>query len=377
MFASRPALRWVVPAGVLAATFAIGLGGSLLNADAAGSLPPRTAGQLLVDVQEAAVDGFSGTVVQRADLGIPALPSIQGGGPMGGGDTELQSLVSGSHTLRVWYGGPTKTRIALLGTLGESDIINNGRDVWTWSSRENAATHIRLPASPDKAKDKQDLPTDLPKTPQEAAERTLAALDPTTKVTTSGTGRVAGRDVYELILTPRDTSSLVGQIRLALDGENKIPLRVQVFPKSSGEPAFEVAFTQVSFVQPGEEQFTFKPPAGVKVTEETAPSDTGKREHATPEKPEKQGPPDGMRVIGKGWTSVLVAKTGSTPSASGGDGPEDALGGYLTSLPRASGSWGSGYLLKGKLFTALLTDDGRLVAGLVTPERLYAVAAQK
>ncbi len=151
MFASRPALRWVVPAGVLAATFAIGLGGSLLNADAAGSLPPRTAGQLLVDVQEAAVDGFSGTVVQRADLGIPALPSIQGGGPTGGGDTELQSLVSGSHTLRVWYGGPAKTRIALLGTLGESDIINNGRDVWTWSSRENAATHLRLPATPDNA----------------------------------------------------------------------------------------------------------------------------------------------------------------------------------------------------------------------------------
>lgn len=375
MFASRPALRWVVPAGVLAATFAIGLGGSLLNADAAGSLPPRTAGQLLVDVQEAAVDGFSGTVVQRADLGIPALPSIQGGGPTGGGDTELQSLVSGSHTLRVWYGGPAKTRIALLGTLGESDIINNGRDVWTWSSRENAATHLRLPATPDNAdKAPKDLPTNLPKTPQEAAERTLAALDPTTKVTTSGTGRVAGRDVYELILIPRDTSSLVGQIRLAVDGENKIPLRVQVFPKSSGEPAFEVAFTQVSFDRPGEEQFTFKPPAGVKVTEETVPSDAGKQERPTPE---KQGPPDGMNVVGKGWTSVLVARTGSTPSAGGEDDAEGALGGYLTSLPRASGSWGSGYLLKGKLFTALLTDDGRLIAGLVTPERLYAVAAQK
>ncbi len=183
--------------------------------------------------------------------------------------------------------------------------------------------------------------------------------------------------MYELILTPRDTSSLVGQIRLAVDGENKIPLRVQVFPKGSGEPAFEVAFTQVSFDRPGEEQFTFKPPAGVKVTEETVPSDAGKHEQAMPEKLEKQGPPDGMNVVGKGWTSVLVAKTGSTPSAGGEDNAEGALGGYLTSLPRASGSWGSGYLLKGKLFTALLTDDGRLIAGLVTPERLYAVAAQK
>jgi outer membrane lipoprotein-sorting protein len=368
VFASRPALRWVVPAGVMAATFAIGLGGSLLNADAAGSLPPRTAGQLLVDVQEAVVDGFSGTVVQRADLGIPALPSIQGGP---NGDTELQSLVSGSHTLRVWYGGPAKSRIALLGTLGESDIITNGRDVWTWSSKQNEATHFRLPAAPDRKK--QDLPTDLPKTPQEAAERTLAALDPTTKVTTDGTGRVAGRDVYELILTPRDTSSLVGQIRLALDGEHKIPLRVQVFPKSSGEPAFEVAFTQVSFAEPGAEQFTFKPPPGVKVTEETLPAGPGPRDG----KPEPKGdePKDGAKVVGKGWTSVLVANTG-TPGA-GEDNGESPLAGYLTSLPRASGTWGSGYVLKGKLFSAMLTDDGRLVAGLVTPERLYAVAAQK
>jgi outer membrane lipoprotein-sorting protein len=364
VFASRPALRWVVPAGVLAATFAIGLGGSLLNADAAGSLPPRTAGQLLVDVQEAAVDGFSGTVVQRADLGIPALPSIQGGPT---GDTELQSLVSGSHTLRVWYGGPGKTRVALLGTLGESDIINNGRDVWTWSSRQNEATHLRLPAAPDKAKAQEDLPTDLPKTPQEAAERTLAALDPTTKVTTSGTGRVAGRDVYELILTPRDTNSLVGQIRLAIDGENKIPLRVQVFPKATGEPAFEVAFTQVSFEEPGEEQFTFKPPAGVKVTEEKVSEDSHQR------LPEPRAKQDGVDVVGKGWTSVLVAQTGSP----GAEDTASGLGSYLASLPRVSGSWGSGYLLRGKLFTALMTDDGRLIAGAVTPERLYAVAAEK
>ena len=38
------------------------------------ALPPRTAAQLLVDVQTARLDGLSGTVVQRADLGLPALP---------------------------------------------------------------------------------------------------------------------------------------------------------------------------------------------------------------------------------------------------------------------------------------------------------------
>ena len=32
--------------------------------------------------------------------------------------------------------------------------------------------------------------------------------------------RVAGRDVYELVLTPRTEDTLVGEIRFAIDGEN-------------------------------------------------------------------------------------------------------------------------------------------------------------
>ena len=44
----------------------------------------------------------------------------------------------------------------------------------------------------------------------------------------------------------------------------------------------------------------------------------------------------------------------------------------LRVLPRVSGTWGSGHLLKGTLFSALLTDDGRVVVGAVAPEALYA-----
>ena len=47
------------------------------------------------------------------------------------------SLLSGTHTLRVWYAGPDQARVALLGTLGETDVITNGTDVWIWSSQDN------------------------------------------------------------------------------------------------------------------------------------------------------------------------------------------------------------------------------------------------
>ena len=105
------------------------------TATAERKLPPRTAEQLLVDVQQARVDGLSGTVIQRANLGIPEIPGRRRD------SSELTSLVSGTHTLRVRYSAPDKARLAVLGTYGETDVIHNGKDLWIWSSRDQAATH--------------------------------------------------------------------------------------------------------------------------------------------------------------------------------------------------------------------------------------------
>ncbi len=48
----------------------------------------------------------------------------------------------------------------------------------------------------------------------------------------------------------------------------------------------------------------------------------------------------------------------------------------MNSLPKVSGSWGSGHLLTSALFSALITDDGRVLAGAVAPEKLYEVAGK-
>jgi hypothetical protein len=47
----------------------------------------------------------------------------------------------------------------------------------------------------------------------------------------------------------------------------------------------------------------------------------------------------------------------------------------LKSLPAVSGAWGSGHLLRGPLFSAVLTDDGRLAVGAVAPQMLYDALA--
>ncbi|RKR91170.1 outer membrane lipoprotein-sorting protein [Micromonospora pisi] len=375
VFKNRPALRWLVPVAATAVVIGGGAAIGTLGAAADPALPPRSAAQLLVDLQTAQVDGFSGTVVQRADLGLPALASLAGSG-----SSDLTALASGTHTLRVWYAGPDRARVALLGTLGESDFVRNGADLWTWRSQDNTATHYTLPGTagqgPGTATGK--IPAGLPSTPQEAADQALAAIDPSTEVTVGRAATIAGRHAYELILRPRDTTSLVDQIRVAIDSREHVPLRFEVFAAGTEKPAFEMAFTQVDFDRPGDSHFTFNPPPGTQVTEGT--------DHPVRQKPRgDSAAPDGLSTVGTGWTTVLVGRPpaggatgpalGGAPAAGAANGaPAELMNGLLDAFPKVSGDWGGGRLFTTKLVNVLLLDDGRVLAGAVTPQRLYEVA---
>lgn len=378
VFTTRPAVRWLVPAATALAVIGGGVVLRTAVASAEPTLPARTAAQLLTDLQSAELDGLSGTVVQHADLGLPALPL-----PGGEGSAEFTSMLSGDHTLRVWYSGPDKARVALLGTLGESDVIRSGQDVWTWSSRTKTATHRKLTAHEPTDRTgtaPKRLGTGAPTTPQEAADQALAAIDPSTVVTTAGSARVAGQAAYELVLAPRDTASLIGQVRLAIDAAHRVPLRVQVFGRGASKPAIEVAFTSVTFTRPDAGQFRFTPPPGATVKEESATAghapDAAQIDGAKPDAARAPGPHP--VVIGAGWTSVIAARTATSAAAKPGADPTAQLGqlaGLMERLPAVNGSWGSGRLLTGKLFSVLMTDDGRVLAGAVSPERLYQAAA--
>lgn len=352
-------LRWGVPVAAAAAVAVVASG--VLTAEADPPLPAKTAGQLLVDVQGAKVAGLSGTVEQNSDLGLPSLPDMGGAG----GGSDLTSLLTGSHTLRVWYAGQDRQRVALLGSLGETDVVHNGADAWLWSSETNSATHYRVPAGAKGEVEK--LPPGV--TPQRAAETALAALDPSTKVSTDGTRAVAGRDAYELVLSPKDNRSLVGQVRIAVDAETSVPLRVELYPRSTGDgPAFSVGFTSVDFEVPGDEQFRFSPPPGVTVTEGVLPAG-GKPTAADRAQAERAA--GAIRTVGTGWTTVVVI-----PGGAGDRATDSPAGAFLEQLPQVSGSWGSGRLLTSALVSALLTDDGKVLVGAVSPDLLYAAAAK-
>ena len=264
--------RWAVPAGAVAAVGVVIAGSTLAGAaQAAPRLPARSTAQLLaaVDARSALPSALQATVQETANLGLPALPGSSAADPLSG-----LSLLSGTHTFRVWYDGPTRVRIAIPVSVGEADLRRNGRDVWIWDSRTNQATHVVLPAGSD-AGPAQETPVPSAPTPQQVARQILAAVGTTTTVGLQSNLTVAGRAAYQLSLAPKDSRSLIGQVRIAIDAEYSLPLQVQIFARGASSPAFSVGYTSLSFTRPDPSNFPFTPPPGAKVKTVTAPAPDG------------------------------------------------------------------------------------------------------
>src|SRR4051794_7323130 len=354
----RRRLRWLVPAAAVAAVGVAVVGRPIL-AGASPGLPERTPAEVLGAVTSAGTQPFSGTIVETASLGLPSLPQLAGEGP-----ASLTSLVSGSHTARVWYDGPERVRFALLGPLAETDVVRNATDLWLWESTRREVQHVRLPAnSVGRPAGPRPIASLLPSTPPDIAQRALAAVDPTTRVTVDGTARVAGRAAYELVLAPKDTRSLVSQVRIAVDAKTSLPLRVQVYAKDSTSPAFESGFTSVSMSRPSAAEFRFSTPPGATVKQSGPPGLPSRAAaHAGSQEP---------TVIGKGWTAVVLFPGTSIDDLVGG-GPGAAL---LHSLKSVHGTYGSGRILQTKLLSVLALDDGQVLVGAVAPSVLEEAAA--
>lgn len=434
--------RWAVPAVALLATAGVIAGTTMAGAQAAPSLPARSAAQLLADLQRTTGPGpMSATIQETANLGLPALP---GSAETGSG----LSLLSGTHTFQLWYADPAHVRVAQQVQLGETDTRVNGRQIWLWNSKTQTATHVVLPrlghrsfssvsGGPGEGSSayRSELRWDGPApTPQQAARRFLALVGPTTTVAVQRNVSVAGQDAYQISLAPKDSRSLFGQIRIAIDARRFYPLRVQVFARGSASPAFQVGYTSITLGRPAASNFTFTPPPGAKV-KTVSPSASpagppGWRGYMPGQRgwrgwPPKQGPhgslfakpspppnPGGPllqdrpfngllrpSVMGKGWLSVLVLRPGwpssgdmdlstwtsgatvhaaSDPAGqvSSGNGPGTPI---LRALLRAAtpvhGSWGSGRLLHTSLVNVLIDRNGSILIGAVSPSVLYADAA--
>jgi outer membrane lipoprotein-sorting protein len=352
----RRLLRWapaiVVPAAIAAGVIVVPL------AAGAADLPVKSPSDVLRLVAASDTRTFSGTVEQSSELGLPSLPStVSGGaGSASGSSSDEQSvleLLTGDHTAKVYVDGADKQRVQVLDQLAERDAVRNGSDVWLYDSKADSATHVTLPQHDAAAP--ESTPTPLATTPQALAERFLAAVDPSTAVTLAQPSSVAGRDAYTLVLTPRTDATLVGSVRIAVDGATGIPLQVQAFARGASSPAFEAGFTTFSTDRPSADLFSFTPPKGATVTEQSVPQRPAERSSAAHAKP---------TVSREGWAGIVTLAAGTAPAAL----TADPLFAQLTQ------SVDGGRALSTSLVSVLVTTDGRVLAGAVPVSALQAAA---
>ncbi|MFE7840693.1 outer membrane lipoprotein carrier protein LolA [Streptomyces sp. NPDC057474] len=422
----RKAARYVVPVtvlGVAAAT--IGLVPAF-----AGSgdpdLPKISAQELIEKIAASDVEQVSGTVKITTDLGLPDLGGLAGGlasqAPSGGDggsaadpSAKLLELASGTHTLRVATDGPDKQKLSLLDDAAEYSVIHNGDDLWAYDSASNEVYHATdagegkdREGEGGKGKHAPDASEDVPATPQKLAEEALKAVDDTTSVTVDGTAQVAGRDAYKLVIKPKQSGSTVGAISIAVDAKTGLPLKFTLTPTSGGAAVVDAGFTKVDFGKPSASTFDFTPPKGAKVTEadeveksgdhesgfgDSAFEESGKNGASKDGKGLKEGKGlkgsegsgeefasglDGLKTIGKGWSTIAEFDSGAEGGMPTGDGDSSGdarVDGFLNSLgDQVKGEFGSGTVFKTRLINVLFTEDGKVYAGAVTKDALVKAA---
>ncbi|MFD7047869.1 outer membrane lipoprotein carrier protein LolA [Streptomyces mirabilis] len=392
----RKAARYVVPVavvGVAAAT--IGLVPALADSGDP-SLPKITAEQLIEKIAKSDVQQLSGTVKVSTDLGLPSLGGLESGmlsgvtkgsgGSSADPQSKLMELASGTHTVRVAADGPDKAKVSVLENAAEYSIIHNGNDVWAYDSKSNEVYHSTAPAA---EKGQEKAPKDVPTTPKQLADEALKSVDDTTSVTVDGTAQVAGRDAYKLLIKPKQSGSTVGAITVAVDAKTGVPLKFTLVPTSGGAAVVDAGFTQVAFTKPAASTFDFTPPKGAKVTEgkdskgskdlKDSKDFKGSKDSKAPESAPSRGDLgkglDGLKTVGKGWSTIAEFDTGGQGMPSGSSSQGGNVSGFLNSLgDHVKGKFGSGTVFSTRLVNALITDDGKVYAGAVTKDALVKAA---
>ena len=286
---SRTRLIAITAAMVVLALVGIGV----VRASDPSSLPPIEADRLLASTATTLSNPItiSGDVQTRLDLGLPDVPAGLGG--QGG----ALAMLSGTQRFRVWH-SIDGLRLAHITQVSERDLVVNHDEAWWWDAAEMRATRVRfsdlrdiLPPMPagaitgsggddQRARALAQGAAAMAADPVTAARRAIEAVAPYASVSVEGADEVAGRAVYDLVLTPLSDRTLIGSIEMSIDAETSVPLRFEVFARATGEAAMSAGFTSVSYDPIDRDVFEFTPPVGAEVIDGL--EGIGRFDHARP-----------------------------------------------------------------------------------------------
>lgn len=377
------------------------------QATAVTDLPDKTAAEMLAMINTDENIAFSGRVIKRADLGLPPMnlvPDISQSMvdsmaerlpeemaefiPQASIEGELAlalEFLAGTHRANLYVDGPTRARLQVLDLLSERNFIRNGKDLWFYDAAKSKVTHTEIDLARE-ARAKEDVktwilanPSEFPfdvTSPAAAAEYFLSEADATTNFAVDEDARIAGRDAYQLVMTPKSKGSLVESVKFGIDAQTGLPLAVRVQAVGQADPAFEVAFEIISFETPAASLFEFTPPQGSivekidgaelekKLMEKASQKDLDLTTRELTPDVKKELEAEVERLKNEGWSAVASIPAGEIPSEFLTELRSNRL--YEELTRKVEG----GRIFSTALFNILFTDDGAIFAGAVTAEKL-------
>ncbi|MFQ1001022.1 sigma-E factor regulatory protein RseB domain-containing protein [Modestobacter sp. SSW1-42] len=238
------ARRWAAVGGGVAVLLALP---SLI-----GALPASDAGTPAADLRRAALAStgvaFTGYAQAAGGLALPVGEQLTG----------VADLLSDRTTMRTWYRGVGDWRVDVVTPTGETGVHADAGGTWTWDYVAGAATR-----TPDTA---LALPTAPDLLPSELGRRLLSEAGDA-ELSRFGADRVAGRDALGLRVVPAEEAASVGRVDVWVDAASGLPLRVQVFGHSGGEPAVDSSFLEVELTTPPAEIVDFAVPPAATIRE--------------------------------------------------------------------------------------------------------------
>jgi outer membrane lipoprotein-sorting protein len=371
-----------------------------LSAAASPVLPVKTTAEVIALMGHAPLVQYAGEVTKTANLGLPAInlvPTVSQASvnqmkktlpkamsdfipkaSVSGNLATVLGFLAGSQEANVFYNSPVLARVQILDQMSERDLVVNGGDVWFYDALQQTVLHASAnPFGPIPSSDTfvnvlsqgiAALPIGVA-VPSTVATFVVTRLASSTQLRLGATTVVAGRDAYQLVLTPRAVGTLVKSVVIAVDAQFGLPLAVTVNARHQNSPAFSLRFNTIHFGPNDPSLFAFTPPEGATVssvglpaTAVTSVSDA----FATVRGLARTAQTQVRSLASRGWATVVhVPETAAQQRAI----TALATTHYFRTLTKPVTG---GRVFSTALFNVLFTNRGQIYVGAVTIPSLLA-----
>ena len=245
------------------AVVALVIGVAVAGAGQSDPLPEISAPDLLAKMAQAdGVTAVSGEIAWQNGL----FGDLSAANAMG--HLPAQSPLTSSGSGRIWV-SEAGAKVESQGSGGDQVVVVDkaARTAWVFDYAQNTVKRVVVTGQ---------APAGTPPPAPDATLMTpemigvyLQQVARFATVEVAGQTKVAGRDAYQLRMTPVATDTALGYVQAAVDGQTMLPLQLEVYAKGATAPVIKFGFTSVSYDAIDPATFAFTPPAGAKVTTKT------------------------------------------------------------------------------------------------------------